>query len=116
MVGNERSGRQRGHADEPVLARALGEFESELPAPPEDVETWEQEWQDVAADIGGRGAVYLAENDDGVVGAARAKTIAGGVWHVVFAYVRPRRAGGRACSRRCCASVAREGRERGRAG
>ena len=42
-----------------------------MPAPPEDVETWDEEWQDVSADIGGRGAVYLAEDDEGVVGTVR---------------------------------------------
>ena len=99
-------------ADEPVLRELWEQFESELPAPPEDVETWEQEWQDVAADIDGRGAVYLAENDDGVLGGARAKTIEGGVWYVVFAYVRPeaRRQG---VLKALLRELVREGRERG---
>jgi GNAT superfamily N-acetyltransferase len=99
-------------ADESVLRELWEQFESELPAPPEDVETWEQEWQDVAADIDGRGAVYLAENDDGVLGGARAKTIEGGVWYVVFAYVRPeaRRQG---VLKALLRELVREGRERG---
>jgi len=99
-------------ADEPVLRELWEEFESELPAPPEDVETWEQEWQDVAADIDGRGAVYLAENDDGVLGGARAKTIEGDVWYVVFAYVRPD-ARRRGVLKALLRELVREGRERG---
>ena len=56
-------------ADQPALRELWEEFEAEIPAPPEFVETWDEEWQDVSADIGGRGAVYLAEDDEGVVGA-----------------------------------------------
>jgi ribosomal protein S18 acetylase RimI-like enzyme len=99
-------------ADEPVLRELWEAFEAELPAPPEDVETWEQEWQDVAADIDGRGAVYVAENDDGVIGSARAKTIEGGVWYVVFAYVRPE-ARRRGVLKALLRELVREGRERG---
>lgn len=99
-------------ADEPVLRELWEQFESELPSPPEDVETWEQEWQDVAADIDGRGAVYLAEGDEGVLGGARAKTIEGGVWYVVFAYVR-RDARRRGVLKALLRELAREGRERG---
>src|SRR5581483_9791389 len=76
-------------ADEPILRELWQAFEAEVPAPPEDVETWEQEWADVRADIGGRGAVFLAEADGEVVGQARAKAIEGGVWYVASAYVRP---------------------------
>ena len=76
--------------DEPVLRELWEEFEAEIPAPPEFVETWEEEWGDVAADIGGRGAVYLAEDEEGVLGAVRARTIEANVWHVIFAHVRPR--------------------------
>jgi ribosomal protein S18 acetylase RimI-like enzyme len=99
-------------ADEPVLRELWEEFEAEIPAPPEDEETWEQEWGDVSADIDGRGAVYLAENDDGVVGGARAKTIEGGVWYVVFAYVRPE-ARRRGVMKALLRELVREGRERG---
>jgi ribosomal protein S18 acetylase RimI-like enzyme len=76
--------------DEAVLRELWEEFEAEIPAPPAWVETWEQEWADVSADIGGRGAVYLAEDEEGVVGSVRAQMIAGNVWHVIFAHVRPR--------------------------
>jgi ribosomal protein S18 acetylase RimI-like enzyme len=77
-------------ADQQALRELWEEFEAEIPAPPEFVETWDEEWQDVAADIGGRGAVFLAEDDEGVVGSVRATMLPGEVWHVVFAYVRPR--------------------------
>jgi ribosomal protein S18 acetylase RimI-like enzyme len=77
-------------ADQQVLRELWEEFEAEIPARPEFVETWEQEWQDVSADIGGRGAVYLAEDDEGVAGAIRATMLSGEVWHVVSAHVRPR--------------------------
>lgn len=77
-------------ADQAVLRELWEEFEAEIPAPPEFVETWEEEWQDVAADIGGRGAVYLAEDDGAAAGAVRATMLPGDVWHIVFAHVRPR--------------------------
>ena len=99
-------------ADERVLRELWEEFEAELPAPPEDVETWEDEWRDVTADIDGRGAVYLAENEDGVVGGARAKTIGADVWYVVFAYVRPE-ARRRGVLKALLRELVREGRERG---
>jgi ribosomal protein S18 acetylase RimI-like enzyme len=99
-------------ADEQALRELWEEFEAETPPPPEDVETWEQEWQDVAADIGGRGAVYLAEDEDGVAGTVRAKTIEANVWYVVFAYVRPR-ARGRGAMKELLREVIREGKARG---
>src|SRR5438067_4815905 len=77
-------------ADEPVLRELWEEFEAESPAAPEWVETWEQEWVDVSADIGGRGVVYLAEDEEGAVGSVRAKMLTGNVWNVATAYVRPR--------------------------
>ena len=77
-------------ADEAVLRELWEEFEAEIAAPPEDVETWEEEWQDVAADIAGGGAVYLVEDDEGVAGSVRMRMRNGNVWHVASAYVRPR--------------------------
>ena len=82
--------RRATEADQPALRELWEDFESEIPAPPEFVETWDEEWQDVSADIGGRGAVFLAEDDEGVAGALRATMLPGDVWHVVFAHVRPR--------------------------
>ena len=99
-------------ADEHVLRDLWQEFDAEVPAPPEDVETWDEEWQDVRADIGGRGAVYVAEDGDSVLGSARAKTIDGGVWYLVFAYVRPA-ARRRGVMKALLREIVREGRERG---
>ena len=82
--------RRATEADQPALRELWEDFESEIPAPPEFVETWDEEWQYVSADIGGRGAVFLAEDDEGVAGALRATMLPGDVWHVVFAHVRPR--------------------------
>jgi ribosomal protein S18 acetylase RimI-like enzyme len=104
--------RRAVEADEPALRELWEEFEVEIPAPPEFVETWEEEWRDVAADIAGRGAVYLAEDEEGVVGSVRAKMIEGNVWHVVFAHVRPR-ARRQGVLKSLLREALREGRERG---
>jgi len=77
-------------ADERLLRELWEEFEAEIPAPAEWVETWEEEWADVSVDIGGRGAVYLAEDGEGAVGSVRAKMLPGNVWNVASAYIRPR--------------------------
>jgi ribosomal protein S18 acetylase RimI-like enzyme len=98
--------------DQAALQELWEEFEAEIPAPPEFVETWEQEWEDVSADIGGRGVVYLAEDDDGVAGSVRATMLPGGVWHIVFAHVRPR-ARRQGLLKRLLAPVIEEGRSRG---
>ncbi len=95
-----------------MLRELWEEFEAEIPAPPEFVETWDEEWQDVSADIGGRGVVYLAEDDDGVIGAVRGTMLPGDVWHIVFAHVRPR-ARRQGLLKRLMAPVIEEGRSRG---
>jgi GNAT superfamily N-acetyltransferase len=77
-------------ADEQALRELWDEFAAEVPPPPEDAETWEQEWTDIAADIGGSGAVHLAEDEKGVAGVVRASMRPGGVWYVALAHVRPR--------------------------
>jgi ribosomal protein S18 acetylase RimI-like enzyme len=102
--------RRATETDEQVLRELWEELEAEVPAPPE--ETWEEEWQDVAADLGGRGAVFLAEDDDGAAGAVRATMIQGGVWYVAFAYVRPR-ARSRGVLKQLLREAIREGKERG---
>ena len=99
-------------ADQAALRELWEEFEAEIPAPPEFVETWEQEWQDVSADIGGRGAVYIAEDDEGMAGAVRATMLPGHVWHVVLAHVRPR-ARRQGLLKRLMTPVLDEGRGRG---
>lgn len=104
--------RRATEADQPALRELWEEFEAEVPAPPEFVETWDEEWQDVAADIGGRGVVYVADDDEGVLGSVRATMLPGDVWHIVFAHVRPR-ARRRGVLKRLMASVLDEGRRRG---
>jgi ribosomal protein S18 acetylase RimI-like enzyme len=99
-------------ADESALRELWEEFEAEIPAPPEFQETWEEEWQDVAADIGGRGAVYLAEDDEGVAGAVRATMQRGDVWHIAFAHVQ-RRARRQGVLKALMREALREGRQRG---
>jgi ribosomal protein S18 acetylase RimI-like enzyme len=106
--------RRATESDETALRELWEEFEAEVPAPPEFVETWAEEWQDVAADIGGSGAVYLAEDDEGVAGSVRAKMIEGNVWYVVFAHVR-RRARRQGVLKDLLREVIREGRDRGAA-
>src|SRR5581483_9517258 len=46
------------------------EFEAEIPAPPGDQESFDEDWVDTSADIRG-GAVYLAEDDEGPLGIVR---------------------------------------------
>ncbi len=99
-------------ADEAVLRELWEEFETEVPAPPEFLETWAEEWVDVAADIGGRGAVYLAEDDDGAVGVVRATMRPTDVWHIVLAHVRPR-ARRLGVLKALMREALREGRDRG---
>ena len=82
--------RKATEADQAVLRELWEEFEAEVPAPPEDRESWEQEWQDVSADVGGRGAVWIAEDEEGPAGSVRARMIEANVWHIASAYVRPR--------------------------
>ena len=104
--------RRATEADQPALRELWEEFEAEIPAPPEFVETWDEEWQDVAADIGGRGAVFVAEDDEGVAGVVRATMLPGHVWHIVLAHVRPR-ARRRGLLKRLMTPVLDEGRGRG---
>jgi GNAT superfamily N-acetyltransferase len=99
-------------ADEQVLRELWEELEEEVPAPPEDVETWEEEWADVSADIDGRGAVYLAEDDEGVAGTVRTRMRRGDVWHIASAYVRPRARNAGVLKRLLEAAIT-EGRTRG---
>jgi ribosomal protein S18 acetylase RimI-like enzyme len=106
--------RRATEADEPVLRELWEELEREVPAPPEFVETWEEEWRDVAADLGGRGIVLLAEDDEGVVGSVRATMSPANVWLIQFAYVRPR-ARRQAVLRKLMGEVLAEGKARGSA-
>ena len=62
---------RRASEDDREAIRVLWEeFEAEVPAPPGDDETFEEDWVDVAVDLE-RGAVYLAEDDEGPLGIVR---------------------------------------------
>src|SRR3954449_13163511 len=82
--------RRATDADQAVLRELWQEFEAEVPEPPGTApETWEEEWADVRADLDG-GAVYLAEDDEGVAGMARAAAPTHGRSHLGVVHVRPR--------------------------
>jgi ribosomal protein S18 acetylase RimI-like enzyme len=104
--------RRATEADEPILHELWDEFEAEVPPPPELAETWEEEWADTSADIAGRGVVLLAEDEAGVAGAIRARTVEPGAWYVALAYVRPR-ARRRGVLRLLMREALAEGRARG---
>jgi len=77
-------------ADEAALRELWEEFEREVPEPPGFYhEPWEEEWADTRRDIDG-GAVYLAEDEQGAVGVARAMAPERGRSHVQLVHVRPR--------------------------
>ena len=82
--------RRATEADEAAVRELWEEFEAEVPEP-DDVgpQTWEEEWAEVTANIAG-GAVYLAEDDEGTLGMARATAPERGRTHLVLVYVRPR--------------------------
>ncbi len=82
--------RRATEADEAVLRELWEEFLREIPEPEGfEAETWEKEWSDVRRDLEG-GSVFLAEDDDGVVGVARAELNNFGASHIHLVYVRPR--------------------------
>lgn len=76
--------------DEAALRELWQEFGAEVPEPPGAIpETWEEEWIEQRADIA-TGAFYLAEDEQGVVGMARAAAPERGRTHVTLVHVRPR--------------------------
>jgi ribosomal protein S18 acetylase RimI-like enzyme len=81
--------RRAAEPDQAILRELWEEFEREVPEPIGAPETWEQEWADTLDDIRG-GAVFIAEDDDGAVGAARIEAPERGVAHIQFVHVRPR--------------------------
>jgi ribosomal protein S18 acetylase RimI-like enzyme len=99
-------------ADEQALRGLWEEFEREVPEPPGTApETWEEEWADVRKDMDG-GAVYLAEDGEGVIGMARASAPSHGRSHLGLVHVRPqaRRQGvAKALVRACLAEVKAKG-------
>ena len=81
--------RRATEADEPILRELWEEFEREVPEPVGEPETWEQEWGDTLDDIRG-GGVFIAEDDEGAIGAARIEAPERGVAHIQLVHVRPR--------------------------
>jgi ribosomal protein S18 acetylase RimI-like enzyme len=82
--------RRASIADEETLHRLWEEFEREVPEPPGTApQTWEEEWADVRGNLDD-GAVYLAEDDEGTAGMARAAAPDHGRSHLVLVYVRSR--------------------------
>jgi ribosomal protein S18 acetylase RimI-like enzyme len=81
--------RRATEADEAILRELWEEFEREVPEPVGEPETWEQEWADTLDDIRG-GGVFIAEDDDGPIGAGRIEAPERGVAHIQFVHVRSR--------------------------
>ncbi|HEX7626561.1 MAG TPA: GNAT family N-acetyltransferase [Gaiellaceae bacterium] len=81
--------RRATEADEPILRALWEEFEEEVPWELEEPETWADEWPDTLDDIRG-GGVFLAEDDDGPLAAARIEAPVRGRAHVQLVHVRPR--------------------------
>ncbi len=82
--------RRATEADEAAIRELWQEFEQEVPEPPGTApETWEEEWAEVKKALED-GAVYLAEDDEGAVGVARAAPPDRGRSHLVLVHVRPR--------------------------
>ncbi len=76
--------------DEATLHELWDEFGAEVPEPEGFVgETWDEEWTDTRRDIAD-GAVFVAEDDEGPVGVARASAPERGRSHVHLVHVRPR--------------------------
>ena len=105
--------RRATEADGAALRELWEEFEREVPEPEGfEHETWEEEWRDARADIA-NGAVYLAEDDEGAVGVARATTPDKlGRSHVHLLHVRPR-ARRRGVAKALLREAVREVREKG---
>jgi ribosomal protein S18 acetylase RimI-like enzyme len=81
--------RRATEADEATLRELWEEFEREVPWRIEDPETWADEWADTVDDIR-TGGVFLAEDDQGVVGVARIEAPVRGRAHIQLVHVRPR--------------------------
>lgn len=87
--------RRATEADEAILRELWEDFEQEVPEPPGfEPETWDEEWVDVRRDIV-EGAVYVAVDDEGPAGVARATAPERGRAHVPLVHVvrRARRQG-----------------------
>lgn len=81
---------RRATEDDREAIRVLWEeFEAEVPAPPGDDETFDEDWVDTAEDIR-NGAVYLAEDADGPLGIVRVSAPARDVVTINQAHVSAR--------------------------
>jgi ribosomal protein S18 acetylase RimI-like enzyme len=104
--------RRATEADKAALRELWEEFEREVPEPPGFTpETWEEEWADTRRDIAG-GAVYLAFDDEGVAGVARATAPERGRSHIPLVHVVPR-ARRRGVTKQLLLECVREAREQG---
>jgi ribosomal protein S18 acetylase RimI-like enzyme len=81
--------RRAAEPDEAILRELWEEFEREVPEPIGEPEAWEQEWADTLDDIRG-GGVFIAEDDDGPIGAGRIEAPERGVALIQFVHVTPR--------------------------
>jgi ribosomal protein S18 acetylase RimI-like enzyme len=82
--------RRATEADEVVLRELWEACVAEVPSPPSpEPQTWAGEWVSVRENVS-EGAVYLAEDDEGVVGVVEAAAPVRGRAHVVLVYIRPR--------------------------
>ncbi len=104
--------RRATEADEAILRELWEEFEAEVPEPPGFVpETWAEEWSDTLDDLRD-GSVFLAEDEQGVVGVARAEAPVRKRTHIQFVYVRPR-ARREGVTKALLAECVRDARDRG---
>jgi ribosomal protein S18 acetylase RimI-like enzyme len=81
--------RRATEADKDAIRVLWEEFETEIPPPVGDGETFEEDWVDTSADIRD-GAVYLAEDDQGPLGYVRLSAPDHGVIYLNQAHVSPR--------------------------
>jgi ribosomal protein S18 acetylase RimI-like enzyme len=104
--------RRATEADEAGLRDLWHEFEAEVPEPDGfEPEPWEEEWTAVRKAIAG-GAVFVAEQDDGLVGVAVVTQPEHGRSHVELVHVRPgsrRRGVAKALLRECLREVKEQG-------
>jgi ribosomal-protein-alanine N-acetyltransferase len=104
--------RRATEADEPALRKLWDEYTAELPEPagfPPDL--WEAEWPEIRRDIAG-GAVYVAEEDDELVGIAQVTAPDRWLSHLEWAHVRSdwrRRGVVKALLRECVREVKEKG-------
>ncbi|MBV8396698.1 MAG: GNAT family N-acetyltransferase [Actinobacteria bacterium] len=97
-------------ADEQALHELWQEFVTEVPEPGSfEPDSWEEDWASLRENMRDA-AVFLAEDDDGVLGFAEVSAAEARRWHLETVHVRPRarRRGVAKALVRECARVARE--------